>query len=238
MTRGDVDFLVDGVRCSAWHFRGRPGRPRVRLPRVRHLRWCAASIDFDCPPAPGLRGRDRRRTAPAGRGPESHRGLGIVAIGLACPASRGRRRRRRGRPGDDAADQRSRRRANRRRSAPSGDTVALVGGWAAQQDRRVARPQAGANAARRPAGYSRRDDARRCLRKLSVHRRPVPPNSVVKTAVRARAQVHHYPCDHFDVWPGHDWFDTAVAHQIGFLGRTFGSADRSAAERAAAQPGG
>ncbi|MGV0741847.1 alpha/beta hydrolase [Mycolicibacterium sp. XJ870] len=49
----------------------------------------------------------------------------------------------------------------------------------------------------------------------------VPANSVVKTAVQARAQVHHYPCDHFDVWPGHDWFETAVEHQLAFLSRTF-----------------
>lgn len=48
----------------------------------------------------------------------------------------------------------------------------------------------------------------------------VPAHSVVKTAAQARAQVHHYPCDHFDVWPGHDWFDTAVEHQLAFLSRT------------------
>ncbi|WP_166903891.1 alpha/beta hydrolase [Mycobacterium sp. DL440] len=48
----------------------------------------------------------------------------------------------------------------------------------------------------------------------------VPANSVMKTAVQARAQVHHYPCDHFDVWPGHDWFDTAVEDQVKFLTRT------------------
>ncbi|MGW4101162.1 alpha/beta hydrolase [Mycobacterium sp. NPDC004974] len=51
----------------------------------------------------------------------------------------------------------------------------------------------------------------------------VPANSVMKTAVQARAQVHHYPCDHFDVWPGHDWFDTAAEDQVKFLARTLGS---------------
>ncbi|MGV0808347.1 alpha/beta hydrolase [Mycolicibacterium setense] len=50
----------------------------------------------------------------------------------------------------------------------------------------------------------------------------VPANSVMKTAVQARAQVHHYPCDHFDVWPGHDWFDTAAQDQVKFLARTLG----------------
>lgn len=52
----------------------------------------------------------------------------------------------------------------------------------------------------------------------------VPANSVMKTAVQARAQVHHYPCDHFDVWPGHDWFDTAAEDQVKFLTRTLGTA--------------
>lgn len=52
----------------------------------------------------------------------------------------------------------------------------------------------------------------------------VPANSVMKTAVQARAQVHHYPCDHFDVWPGHDWFDTAAEDQVKFLARTLGTA--------------
>ncbi|MFN6550466.1 alpha/beta hydrolase [Mycolicibacterium septicum] len=53
----------------------------------------------------------------------------------------------------------------------------------------------------------------------------VPANSVMKTAVQARAQVHHYPCDHFDVWPGHDWFDTAAGDQVKFLTRTLGGVD-------------
>jgi pimeloyl-ACP methyl ester carboxylesterase len=49
----------------------------------------------------------------------------------------------------------------------------------------------------------------------------VPAESVARTAVAARAQVHHYPCDHFDVWPGHDWCDTAAADQVAFLERVF-----------------
>ncbi|BBX45672.1 alpha/beta hydrolase [Mycobacterium cookii] len=47
----------------------------------------------------------------------------------------------------------------------------------------------------------------------------VPAGSVAKVAERGRAQVHHYPCDHFDVWPGHDWFDKVVDHQVAFIGR-------------------
>lgn len=52
----------------------------------------------------------------------------------------------------------------------------------------------------------------------------VPPSSVVKTAVAGRAQVHHYPCDHFDVWPGNDWFDKAVDDQLAFMERTLAPA--------------
>lgn len=47
----------------------------------------------------------------------------------------------------------------------------------------------------------------------------VPAESIVKVAVRGRAEVHHYPCDHFDVWPGHDWFDKVVDHQLAFIVR-------------------
>jgi uncharacterized protein len=47
----------------------------------------------------------------------------------------------------------------------------------------------------------------------------VPAESIVKVDVRGRAEVHHYPCDHFDVWPGHDWFDKNVDHQVAFIAR-------------------
>lgn len=48
----------------------------------------------------------------------------------------------------------------------------------------------------------------------------VPADAVAVTAAHGRAQVHRYPCDHFDVWPGHDWFDKAAEDQVAFLGRT------------------
>ncbi|WIM89635.1 alpha/beta hydrolase [Candidatus Mycobacterium wuenschmannii] len=48
----------------------------------------------------------------------------------------------------------------------------------------------------------------------------VPAESIAKVAVRGRAEVHHYPCDHFDVWPGNEWFDKVVDHQIAFIART------------------
>ncbi len=56
----------------------------------------------------------------------------------------------------------------------------------------------------------------------------VPADSAARTAVLARAQVHHYPCDHFDVWPGHDWFDKAAGDQVAFLARTLSRAASSA----------
>ncbi|MCV7107086.1 alpha/beta hydrolase [Mycolicibacterium chitae] len=47
----------------------------------------------------------------------------------------------------------------------------------------------------------------------------VPADAAQKIAVAGRAQVHHYPCDHFDVWPGHAWFERAADDQIAFLQR-------------------
>lgn len=47
--------------------------------------------------------------------------------------------------------------------------------------------------------------------------RAAPPHAAAKAAVKARAQVRHYPCDHFDVLPDGDWFEPAVRHQLSFL---------------------
>ena len=51
--------------------------------------------------------------------------------------------------------------------------------------------------------------------------RSAPPHAAAKAAVAARALVHHYPCDHFDVWGGSAWHDPAVRDQVRFLTRTF-----------------
>lgn len=61
----------------------------------------------------------------------------------------------------------------------------------------------------------------RLLVQIADFDRYVPADSVAKTAVLGRAEVHHYPCDHFDVWPGHDWFEKVAADQVAFLSRTF-----------------
>ncbi|MCX4095860.1 alpha/beta hydrolase [Nocardia sp. alder85J] len=46
-----------------------------------------------------------------------------------------------------------------------------------------------------------------------------PPYAAAKVGFKARAEVRHYPCDHFGLFPGHPGFDAAVAHQIRFLQR-------------------
>ncbi len=54
--------------------------------------------------------------------------------------------------------------------------------------------------------------------------RSAPPYSALKAAMKARAQVRHYPCDHFDVWPGKERFGLVVRHQVAFLRRVLAPA--------------
>lgn len=63
----------------------------------------------------------------------------------------------------------------------------------------------------------------RLLVQIADFDRYVPAHAVAKTAQAGRAEVHHYPCDHFDVWPGHDWFEKASDDQVAFLRRVFAS---------------
>jgi pimeloyl-ACP methyl ester carboxylesterase len=49
--------------------------------------------------------------------------------------------------------------------------------------------------------------------------RSAPPQAAAKVAFEGRAEVRHYPCDHFDVFPGSDWFEPALGHQVSFLRR-------------------
>jgi fermentation-respiration switch protein FrsA (DUF1100 family) len=57
--------------------------------------------------------------------------------------------------------------------------------------------------------------------------RTVPPASQMDAGQRSRAEVRHYPCDHFDVHPGGEWFETAVEHQLAFLTRRLAAASRA-----------
>ncbi|HTM85451.1 MAG TPA: alpha/beta fold hydrolase [Mycobacterium sp.] len=49
--------------------------------------------------------------------------------------------------------------------------------------------------------------------------RCAPPQAAAKAAFAAHAEVRRYPCDHFDVYQGGEWFDHVVDHQIVFLAR-------------------
>ncbi len=49
--------------------------------------------------------------------------------------------------------------------------------------------------------------------------RSAPPQASMAAAVRARAEVRHYPGDHFDVFPGKPWHQPAVEHALHFLRR-------------------
>ncbi len=51
--------------------------------------------------------------------------------------------------------------------------------------------------------------------------RTAPPSASARAGERARATVHHYPCDHFDVYPGQSAYETVLEHQLTFLSRTF-----------------
>ena len=49
--------------------------------------------------------------------------------------------------------------------------------------------------------------------------RGAPPHAAAKAAFKARAEVRHYPCDHFDIFAEVDraTFERVVDHQISFL---------------------
>jgi pimeloyl-ACP methyl ester carboxylesterase len=70
----------------------------------------------------------------------------------------------------------------------------------------------------RPARHAK---SLRCpvLVQIADFDRSAPPQASAKAAAAARAEVRHYPCDHFEVWPGSDWFDPVLAHQLMFLRR-------------------
>jgi len=49
--------------------------------------------------------------------------------------------------------------------------------------------------------------------------RSAPPHAAAKAAVAGRAEVRHYPADHFDLFEGKECFESAVQHQVDFLVR-------------------
>jgi pimeloyl-ACP methyl ester carboxylesterase len=57
------------------------------------------------------------------------------------------------------------------------------------------------------------------LVQIADYDRSAPPQAAAKAAFRGRAEVRHYPCDHFDTQVGKAWHAAAVAHQVAFLRR-------------------
>lgn len=49
--------------------------------------------------------------------------------------------------------------------------------------------------------------------------RSAPPACATHAATAMRATVHHYPCDHFDVYPGAAWHEHVLRDQLTFLRR-------------------
>jgi dienelactone hydrolase len=64
--------------------------------------------------------------------------------------------------------------------------------------------------------------------------RTAPPGAAMAAAERAGAEVRHYPCDHFDVYPGCEWFASVVEHQLAFLRRHLGTGRAAGAQAGAA----
>ena len=62
--------------------------------------------------------------------------------------------------------------------------------------------------------------------------RSAPPHAAMKAAFAGRAEVRHYPGDHFDLFPGKAFHEAAVAHAVHFLGRQFPEVVASAEEQA------
>lgn len=70
----------------------------------------------------------------------------------------------------------------------------------------------------RTAGSAKRLHAR-LLVQIADFDRYVPAHSIAKTASKGNGEVRHYPCDHFDAWPGGQWFDKIATDQVAFLTR-------------------
>jgi uncharacterized protein len=77
--------------------------------------------------------------------------------------------------------------------------------------------------ARYRPGRKARTIARPVLIQIADNDLSAPPSAARKAAFRCRADVRHYPCDHFDVYPGNQWFESAAKHQLHFLRRNFAS---------------
>jgi uncharacterized protein len=59
------------------------------------------------------------------------------------------------------------------------------------------------------------------LMQIADYDASAPPSAAMGAGVRARAEIRHYPCDHFDVYPGQQWFESVISHQTDFLSGHF-----------------
>jgi pimeloyl-ACP methyl ester carboxylesterase len=75
---------------------------------------------------------------------------------------------------------------------------------------------------RAPAKAASRIDAP-VLVQIADFDQSAPPHASAKAAFAARAEVRHYPGDHFDLFPGKPFHDAAVAHAVSFLRRHLGA---------------
>lgn len=61
--------------------------------------------------------------------------------------------------------------------------------------------------------------------------RSAPPHAAMKAAFAGRAEVRHYPGDHFDLFPGKPFHEPAVRHALHFLARVVDPAPAGASRR-------
>ncbi|HWU31613.1 MAG TPA: alpha/beta hydrolase, partial [Marmoricola sp.] len=61
------------------------------------------------------------------------------------------------------------------------------------------------------------------LMQIADFDRSAPPQAAAKAAFSAKAEVRHYPGDHFDLFPGKPWHESAVNHEVAFLTRALAS---------------
>ncbi|WP_019929107.1 alpha/beta fold hydrolase [Nocardia sp. BMG111209] len=57
------------------------------------------------------------------------------------------------------------------------------------------------------------------LMQIADFDRAAPPHAAAQAGFKARAEVRHYPCDHFGLFAGNPYFESAMRHQIRFLRR-------------------
>lgn len=62
------------------------------------------------------------------------------------------------------------------------------------------------------------------LFQIADYDRYVPRSAAMRAAAKARAQIRHYPCDHFEVYPGKRWHEPIREHQARFLSRVLAPA--------------